>query len=146
MRNKKRKKRKFNGLSYREVQRTNSDNRNKLLKEDQKWLKNNGYKNVGWDNVIVLYQKIEDFLAKYRLDNLTLEDLFLEADRIGNKYLTRQELEEFNQKLAQEVNEVAEEIDKQFPDTEFEVIDFSDNNNHRSRKKRNQKSYRTIKF
>ncbi|RUR84490.1 hypothetical protein ACF3DV_19480 [Chlorogloeopsis fritschii PCC 9212] len=90
--------------------------------------------------------QIEEIVDRYPFEDLTLEELFIEADRIGNKYLTAQEREEFNQKLAQEVNEIAEEIDRQFPDTEIEVIDFSKKNSNNSRKKRNQKSYRTVKF
>jgi hypothetical protein len=139
--NKKSKKRKFNGMSYREVQSINSEKRNNLKKEDQKCLKDNGYKNVGWDNIINLYQKIEEFLDKYPLKDLTLEELFLETDRIGNKYLTSQEIEEFNYKFSKEVNDIAEEIDKQFPNTEIEVIDFSNKNNYSFRRKRNRKSY-----
>jgi hypothetical protein len=139
--NKKSKKRKFNGMSYREVQSINSEKRNNLKKEDQKWLKDNVYKNVGWDNIINLYQKIEEFLDKYPLKDLTLEELFLETDRIGNKYLTSQEIEEFNYKFSKEVNDIAEEIDKQFPNTEIEVIDFSNKNNYSFRRKRNRKSY-----
>jgi hypothetical protein len=139
--NKKSKKRKFNGMSYREVQSINSEKRNNLKKEDQKWLKDNVYKNVGWDNIINLYQKIEEFLDKYPLKDLTLEELFLETDRIGNKYLTSQEIEEFNYKFSKEVNDIAEEIDKQFPNTEIEVINFSNKNNYSFRRKRNRKSY-----
>ena len=139
------KKRKFNTMSYCEVQRANSKSRSKLHKESQKWLIDNGYRNIGWDNVISLYQIIEEFLDKERLEELTIEELFLEADRIGNKYLNTQEIKEFNQKLSKEVNEIAEEIDKQFPDLESEIIDFSANVN-KSRKKHNQKTYRTIKL
>jgi hypothetical protein len=117
-------KKNFNGMSYREVQLTNSVNRDKLRKEDKKWLKNNGYKNVGWDHIIKLYQKTEEFLSKYEFDDLTLEELFLEADRIGNKYLTKQEVEDYNQQLSREVSEISEEIDRHFPDTEVEIIDF----------------------
>lgn len=142
MANKKSNARKFNELSYREVQSINSSNRTKLKKEDQKWLKENGYKNVGWDSVIKLYEQIKDFLGKYELDELTLEDLFIEADRIGNKYQTRQEREEFNQKLSKEIEEFSIEIDSQFPDTEIEVIDFS----NQSKKKKNSKSYKPVKL
>lgn len=78
------KKRNFNGLSYRETQRANSANRSKLQKEDQKWLRDNGYRNIGWDSVIDLYQKNKEFLDKYSLETLTLEELFLEVDRIGS--------------------------------------------------------------
>jgi hypothetical protein len=119
----KRQKQTMNGMSYREVQGANTLNRTKLSKEDQQWLKANQYKNVGWDSVIRLYQKIEELLNP--LVDLTLEDLFLEADRIGSKYQTAEEIQEFNQQLAQVVSEVSETIDRQFPDTEVEVVDFS---------------------
>ncbi|WP_190234007.1 hypothetical protein [Nostoc sp. 'Peltigera membranacea cyanobiont' 213] len=136
----------FNGMSYRDTQRVNSKNRTKLKQEDIHLLKTEGYKNVGWNNVISLYHKIKDFLDKYQFDDLTLEELFLEADRIGNKYLTAQETQESNQRLAKEVNEIAEEIDKQFPDTEIEFIDFSNKTKKTYRKQNNQKSYRTVKY
>jgi C-terminal processing protease CtpA/Prc len=144
MTNKNSKTRKFNKMSYREVQCANSKERSKLQKEDQKWLKDNAYRNVGWDNVINLYEKTKEFLDKYRLEDLTIEELFLEADRIGNKYLTSQEIEEFNQRLAKEVEEINDEIDKQFPDTEIEIIDFSGKTNNVSRK--NHKLHKTSKF
>lgn len=136
----------FNGMSYRDTQRVNSKNRTKLKQEDIHWLKTEGYKNVGWNNVISLYHKIKDFLDKYQFDDLTLEELFLEADRIGNKYFTAQEIQETNQRLAKEVNEIAEEIDKQFPDTEIEFIDFSNKTKKTYRKQNNQKSYGTVKY
>ncbi len=144
MTNKNSKTRKFNKMSYREVQCANSKERSKLQKEDQKWLKDNAYRNVGWDNVINIYEKTKEFLDKYRLEDLTIEELFLEADRIGNKYLTSQEIEEFNQRLAKEVEEINDEIDKQFPDTEIEIIDFSGKTNNVSRK--NHKLHKTSKF
>jgi hypothetical protein len=139
-------KRNFRGKSYRDIQRANSMNKSKLHKEDRIWLKENLYRNIGWDNVIKLYEKIEDFFTIYRTEELTLEELFLEADRIGNKYLTVQEIETFNQKLAIEVNEIAEEIDKQFPDTELEFIDFGKQSSNKNRNTWHQKSYRTVKF
>ncbi|MBD2089861.1 hypothetical protein H6F67_08340 [Microcoleus sp. FACHB-1515] len=128
-----RQKRQFNGLSYREVQRANSQNRLKLHKPDQKQLKAEGYKNTGWDQVIRLYQKIEELLDRYQYADLELDELFLEADRIGNKYLTPEEIEEYNQKLDKEVSEIEEAIDRQFPDTEVEIIDFSNRRKTRSR-------------
>jgi len=146
MTDKKTKKRSFKGMSYRYVQRANSKNRSKLHKEDQVLIKEKHYKNIGWDNVINLYQKIEEFLNKYHIEDLTLEELFLEVDRIGNKYLTIQEIENFNQNFSKEVNEIAEEIDKQFPDTEIEFIDFSKQTSKRYQNKSNQKTYRTVKF
>jgi len=129
----------FEGMSYREVQRSNSENRDKLQKADRQWLKENGYKNVGWEFVIHLYQKIQAFLDQ---EDSTLEDLFLEADRIGNKYLTSEEIAAFNQQLSEVVSEISEEIDRQFPDTEVESIDFSKST--KSRRKPNQKTYKTI--
>ncbi|MFM7409058.1 MAG: hypothetical protein ACKO3K_20960 [Cuspidothrix sp.] len=136
----------FQGMSYHQVQKHNSQYRIKLSPEDQKWLKENGYKNIGWDNVINLYNTIQDFLAKYQVEDLTLEELFLEADRIGNKYLTDEEIQDFNQKLGKELNEISEEIDKQFPQTEMEMIDFSQNAKSKPTKKRNQKTYKTTKL
>lgn len=133
-------------MKYRKVQKSNSQNKNKLKKEEQQWLKDNSYKNIGWNNVIDLYQKIEELLDKAKIDDLTLEELFLEADRIGNKYLTSQEIQDFNQKLSKEVNEIAEEIDKQFPETEVEIIDFSQQNPKKYRKRLNRKKYTTVKF
>ncbi|MBD2099562.1 hypothetical protein [Leptolyngbya sp. FACHB-261] len=138
-------KRKFNAMSYHEVQRANSRKRAKLRKEDQQWLRDNSYRNVGWDNVVNLFQKIQEFLDKYELEELTLGELFLEADRIGNKYITNREIQEFNQRLSEEVNEIAEEVDRQFPDIEVETIDFSTKADQKARKKRNQKSYGTVR-
>jgi hypothetical protein len=125
MTSRKTQKQKFNGMSYHEVQRSNSENRSKLSKENQKWLKNNKYRNVGWVNVINLYKKIEELLEKKSLEDLTLEELFLEAERVGNKYLTTQEIEAFNQVLSKELSKVENEIEKSFPDTDFEVVDYS---------------------
>jgi hypothetical protein len=146
MASQKSRKKTFNGLGYVEVQRANSEKRRKLKREDQKWLKENGYKNVGWDNVIQLYQKIEELLDGSRFEEMSLKDLFLEADRIGNKYLTPEEVATFNQQLSQEVAEIGEIIDRQFPDTEIEVIDYSKETPKKSQKKRNQKTYRTAKL
>ena len=41
----------FENMGYRKVQRKNSRNRKLLATEHQKWLKSNGYRNVGWDNI-----------------------------------------------------------------------------------------------
>ena len=119
------KKRIFSGMSYRAVQRSNSNRRSDLPKKEQIWLKENGYKNVGWDNVIKLYQKLNELMLQSDANEDTLEELFLKADRIGNKYQTPAEIREFNQKLSVAVNDVAEEIDRQFPETEIEFVDYS---------------------
>lgn len=139
-------KRNFNGMSYVELQSANSQNRSKLNKEDQRWLRDNGYRNTGWNNVIALYQKIEEFIDKHNFESMSLEDLFLEADRIGNKYITPEEIKEFNNKLSQEVTEIGDLIDKQFPDTNIEVVDFYKKTIKKPQKKHNQKTYRTIKL
>lgn len=130
-------------MSYREVQGANTLNRSKLRQADQQGLKDNRCKNVGWDNVISLYQKIEELLDP--LKDLTLEDLFIEADRIGNKYQSAQEIQEFNQQLSQEVTKVSEAIDRQFPDTEIEIIDFGDSH-QKTRKSRHPKTSRIVKL
>ncbi len=144
MASKKSQKRNFNGMSYGKLQLTNSKNRSKLKKEDQKWLQNNGYKNIGWDNVITLYRKVEELLDKYCFEDMSLEELFLEADRIGNKYFTTAEIKEFDQQLSKEVAEIGELVDKQFPDTNTEVIDFRQKTAKNPQK--NHKTYRTTKL
>jgi C-terminal processing protease CtpA/Prc len=142
----KKQKRNFNGMSYSEVQSVNSKNRSQLKKEYQQWLKDNSYKNVGWDNVINLYKKIEEFIEKSEFEDMSLEELFLEADRIGNKYLSPKEIEDFNQQLSKEVAEIGDLIEQQFPDTEIEIIDYSNQSKKKFRQQRNQKTYRTTKL
>ena len=139
------KKRLFNGMSYREVQRFNSDQKSKLPKKDQNWLKENGYKNVGWNHVIKLYEKVNDFLDQLNSDDDTLEELFLKADRIGSKYQTPQEIDAFNQQLSAEINQIADQIDQQFPETEMEFIDYSQPSHHHSSKKLPLKNKRRIR-
>lgn len=134
--------RRFENMRYCEVQRLNSQNRNKLKLEHQQWLKENYYRNVGWDQVIALFQKIQQFLEQAHFEDMDLEALFLEADRVGNRYQTAEEIAAFNHQLAQEVNEIAELVDQQFPDTEIEVIDFRTPS---SRKPSGRKVYRTAK-
>ncbi|MCA6581007.1 MAG: hypothetical protein IM536_02940 [Pseudanabaena sp. M34BS1SP1A06MG] len=132
----------FRSMTYREVQRANSKNRTELSKSDQQWLKQAGYQNVGWEKVIILFQKIEE-LSQERddLDSLSLEDLFLEADRIGDKYLESAEIAENRQKLALANNIINDQIDKFFPDTEDETIDFSAKSKAKHRSKNNGKNY-----
>ena len=122
---KKKQKRTFERMSYRVVQRKNSRNRDRLSPENQKWLKDNKYRNVGWNNVINLFQKIKELQEQEAIQNLSLEQLFLEADRIGNKYLTSKEIKQRNLKIAQELDEIADIIDSQFPNRTVEVIDYS---------------------
>ncbi len=128
MANKKLEPRTFKRMGYRQVQRKNYRNRNQLTAEHQKWLKDNGYRNIGWSNVISLYEKIIDLQDKERIHDFSLEELFLEADRIGNKYFTNQEINERHKKIAIEVNQIAEIIDLHFPDNKLEIFDYSKNN------------------
>jgi hypothetical protein len=133
----------FSGMGYPEVQRSNSIRRSKLQKTHQIWLKENGYKNVGWDNVIQLYQKINELLAQPDADDEpTLEELFLEADRIGQKYQTREEIEAFNQEMAAEVSAISDLIDQQFPETEVEVIDYSQTSRSQAKTRQSRKKPR----
>ena len=125
MTNKKSKARTFNRMSYRQIQRKNSCNRKLLTQEKQQWLKDNGYRNLGWQNVINLYNKIQEFQQAENIKSLSLEELFLEADRIGNKYYQPQEIQQRNLNIAKELNEIADIIDTQFPDRLTEVIDYS---------------------
>lgn len=115
----------FQTMTYRQVQRFNADRRSQLSASDNQQLKRDGYINVGWENVINLYRKLEDILKINQLEDLSLEELFLEAERIGNKYQTTGETNEFNQQLAHEADLINQKIDSLYPDTEIEVIDFS---------------------
>ncbi len=144
--NQQNKTKKFKGMGYRQVQRLNSNNRNKLEQKEQKLLKIQGFKNIGWNFVIALYNKLEQLLDRHKFDNFTLEELFLEADRIGNKYQTDGEIAQFNHQLAQEANEIAQQIEQQFPDTDPDIIDFSNNFKPKYRRNRHQKTYKTIKI
>jgi hypothetical protein len=142
MTDKKSSKKIFQSMSYREVQLANSKNRNELSKADQQWLKNSGYKNVGWDKVITLYKKIEELLRERdNLNDLSLGDLFLEADRIGNKYLTKEEITENNQKLAKANSMINDQIDRSFPDQEDEIIDFSDKSRRKNQSRASNRKY-----
>ena len=120
----------FEGMKYRKVQRKNSRNRILLPKEQQKWLKENGYRNIGWNNVISLFEKIKEIQQQEYIKSLSLEELFLEADRIGNKYLERQEIDKRNLAVAKELEQIDNLFNEQFPDC-IEIIDYA-----RTQKKR----------
>lgn len=138
MKKQKRQSRKFSGMGYREVQRSNSIRRSKLLETEQNWLRENSYKNIGWDNIIRLYQKINEL--EFKPDGKpTLEELFLNAERIGQKYQTHDEKEAFSQQMATTVNEISNQIDEQFPENEVEVIDFSQNSHSHSKTRPSRK-------
>jgi predicted Rossmann fold nucleotide-binding protein DprA/Smf involved in DNA uptake len=128
----KNKTRTFKRMGYRQVQRKNSRNRKLLIKEQQKWLKDKGYKNVGWNDVINLYNKLQEIQQEENIKSLSLEELFIEADRIGNKYLDSKEINQRNLAIAKELNQIADLVDEQFPDNTVEVIDYA----HVSRRKK----------
>ena len=123
-------------FTYSKLQAFNKQSRSQLRPDDRQWLKVNGYKNVGWDCAIALYEKIIDYKAKYDLEEESLEDLFLEADRIGNKYQTPEEIAAFQAALAIEVNAIADLVDQQLPDTTTEIIDYGTESQRRKNPKR----------
>jgi hypothetical protein len=118
-------KKEFNGMGYRGVQRSNSDNKAKMRSEEIQLLKNSGYKNVGWEKVTQLYLKLQEMLTSAYRDNWSLGELFAEADRIGQKYQSADEIATFEKQFAILSQEIDDEIDRYFPDTEAEIIDFS---------------------
>ena len=115
----------FQGMNYRKVQRKNSRDRQQLTKENQIWLKVHKYRNLGWTNVIQLFEKIRELQEQEIVKSLSLEELFIEADRIGNKYLNSQEINQRNQRIAQELDEIADIIDSQYPNQKVEIIDYN---------------------
>lgn len=54
-----------------------------------------------------------------------LEDLFIQSERIGNKYQSKEERDRFQKQLNAEVAGVSDIIDRQFKDEAIEVVDFS---------------------
>jgi hypothetical protein len=118
-------KKEFNGMGYRQVQRSNSDNKAKMQSEEVQLLKNSGYKNVGWEKVTQLYLKIQEMSISHYRENWSLSELFVEADRIGRKYQSADEIATFEKQVTMLSQEIDDEIDRCFPDTEVETIDFS---------------------
>lgn len=130
-----------NGFGYKALQKDNRSKRENLSKSDCNWLKANGYRNVGWCNIISLSDKIQSLLE---LAEWSLEELFLEADRIGEKYQETEEIRLFQAEMAAEAEQISELIDKIFPDNEIEVINFSHNCLPRKwQKSKQQKIYYT---
>jgi hypothetical protein len=115
----------YNGMKYRQLQSYNTQKRQSLTEEKKQWLKSNDYRNIGWEKIIKLYEKITEFLLKDSLQDISLEDIFLEADRIGNKYQNSEEIHKLNQQLSQINQEISDEIDKHFPDDEIVFLNFS---------------------
>ncbi len=142
-------KKRSDGLKYREVQQANGQRRDQLTKTDRTALKSQGFRNVGWDNVLRLNQRLDELLGPAPDPNLpdpnlpdpdpdlpSLDSLFLEADRIGNAYQSAEEIAAFNQALAEATSAVDEAIDRLFPDTEAEVVHFQNTARSAPRKRR----------
>jgi hypothetical protein len=141
MANNQRQKKQIDGMGYRELQRYNSERKAKLPKTDQKLLKQQGYRNVGWTDVLKLHEKINALLTP-EPDLPSLEDLFLAAERIGNKYQTQAEITVFNQKLADEADAIADLVDIQFPEPEFEFVDYSQTSRVPVKPQKTKRKYR----
>ena len=122
----------FQDMRYRKVQRKNSRNRNLLANEQQQWLKEHSYKNVGWNNVISLFEKIREIQRQEEIKSLSLEELFLEADRIGNRYLDSQEVNKRNLAIAKEIDQISNSFNEQFPDDTVEIIDYAKTSKRKS--------------
>ena len=120
------KKRNFQGMSYREVQKWNSENRKKLSPQQRQKLKEEAYRNVGWQSVISLYLTLDALINPDPEPDLSLEELFLEAARIGDKYQTDADRANFQQLYNPELAEIHALIEEQFPEPEIiEFIDYS---------------------
>jgi hypothetical protein len=142
----KQKKSSHRGFNYREIQIENSRLRQQLTDENRSILKTEGYRNVGWIHVIALFDKICDMLEVQKLAGLGLESLFLEADRIGNKYQSSAEVQAFQAAMAIESEAIAEIIDHTWPDEEPESIDFSNSQTPKKwQRSVHRKTYQTMK-
>lgn len=62
--------RKFEGLNYRQAQKRNSEKFNALSKTKQKKLRQQGYKNVGWDNVCKSWSILQNNITSKAIDLL----------------------------------------------------------------------------
>jgi hypothetical protein len=136
----------YKDCTYRSLQRTNSVERAKLSKFQQSTLASNGFQNIGWDHIIKLHEE----LIKINLaQNTTLEDLFLNADRIANKYQSAEEISEFNQKMSESAARISDLIDSQFPpEDKVEFIDFGTKttSNAQNKGRKGLKKYRTTTY
>lgn len=73
----------------------------------------------GWEQGTVGEQLLDE--ASRDIDERTLEELFIDADRIGNKYQTPEEVAASNQQLADEVQQVEQLLPDEGP---AEMVDF----------------------
>jgi hypothetical protein len=135
----------FQGLGYRQLQRVNSTQKQQLQAEELITLKNEGHKNIGWESVIRLQKRIQELSTSVYRTGWDLDQLFLEADRIGQKYQSSTEIAVHEEQLTLLSMEIDDAIDEQFPDTEVEIISFSGKSNElRNNGFRQQRSHRAI--
>jgi hypothetical protein len=133
------------GFGYRELQKENGVLRQKLKADIRAWLKVNNYRNIGWINVIALFDKLNEIVVD-KLSDSSLEDLFSEVEQIGNKYQSSEEIQAFQTAMEIEAESMSEIIDRLFPDTEPESIDFGGSEIGKSGGHSSlRKTYRTIK-
>ena len=57
-------KRQLDGLDYRKAQKRNSDEFKSFSKDEQKKIRQQGYKNSGWDNVCKSWNIIQQFISE----------------------------------------------------------------------------------
>jgi hypothetical protein len=135
----------FQGLGYRQLQRVNSTQKQQLQAEELITLKNEGHKNTGWESIICLQRRIQELLTSVYRAGWDLDQLFLEADRIGQKYQSPTEIAVYEEKITLLSVEIDDVIDEQFPDTEVEIISFSGKSNElRNHRFRQQRSCRVV--
>jgi hypothetical protein len=58
----------LDNLNYREAQKRNSEHFNSLKKSEQKILREKGYRNVGWQNVIKSWQLLQSKITNQPID------------------------------------------------------------------------------
>jgi hypothetical protein len=137
----------FQGMGYRQLQRVNSTQKQQFSADELIILKNEGHKNVGWESVIRLQERIQELLTSFYRNGWGLDQLFLEADRIGQKYQSSTEIAIYEEQLSLLSVEIDDEIDKYFPDTEVEIIIFGGKSdkfrNHRFRQQRPRRAIST---
>lgn len=138
----------YAGLTYRELQKDNSIMRQQLKSADRLWLKSNNFRNVGWTNVVALFEKLKQLIIVDKLAKNSIEELFSEIDRIGSKYQESAEVHAFETAMAQEAESISAIIDRQFPDLEPVAIDFGSSEYHKSRQSshKSKVSYRTVRI
>lgn len=79
----------LDGLNYRQAQKRNSQKINLLSKEVQKKVRQQGYRNLGWDNVRKSWLILQTFVNKPTLDFVSFainkaESNYKEAKKSGD--------------------------------------------------------------